>query len=426
MTITDIREQARTLAERHQLEQAIALLREPFLQHPSDLNLALDLAQLAISAQRFELAIRTTSNALTYHPSSPHLLFLKGNACRLGGLFSEAAECYQQVIESRRDFPHLHYFHGIALQYSQKHDEALQAYTRAHAKSPGALTAFRMGSMNHLLGEVDKAIEAYRTGLAIDPAQQQCLCNLALALIERGDADQAISIAEAHRERYPHDTIAYANLVYACLLGGRPDEAALWLDLDQLMHVGTLPSSGDAEFFDQLADELKAAPRLENTGDELYTTRNGYLTRELDPGKEQTLFRLKSELEKAVRQYMEQLRKLSHPWVSILPDEWTIKLWGNLQQSGGHEHPHCHPRAVISGVIYIQLPDIIEQGVDRAGWISIGEADESYRNARPDWSVDIQPQVGKLLLFPSYFFHKTYPFDSDTTRISVPVDVVPA
>ncbi len=425
MSLTEVRNQARTLANNQQLDQAMTVLREPLLQHPSDLNLALDLSHVALSAGRYELAIRTTDNALTYHPDSPHLLFLKGNACRLGGLFADAAVCYHKVIEQNRELPHLHYYLGVALQYSQQHQDALEAYSTAHRKSPGAVTAFRMGSMHHLLGNIEKSIENYRIGLQIDPDQQQCLCNLALALIENGQAAEAIEIAAAHRKRHPTDTMAYANQVYACLLGGQAEEAAKWLDLDQLMLTSELPSANDGDFYDLVADELKTSPRLNNIADELHTARNGFLTEELDPVKGQALFQLQDELRTAVGDYITGLRQQSHPWTAIIPDQWDIKLWGNLQQSGGHELPHCHPRAMISGVVYIQIPQVIEEGSDHAGWISIGEADESYLNTRPDWSVDIQPAVGKLLLFPSYFFHKTYPFHSDTARISVPVDIVP-
>jgi hypothetical protein len=41
-----------------------------------------------------------------------------------------------------------------------------------------------------------------------------------------------------------------------------------------------------------------------------------------------------------------------------------------------------------------------------------------------EWSL--QPEVGQLVLFPSYFWHGTLPFHSEQPRLTVAFDVVPA
>jgi hypothetical protein len=40
-----------------------------------------------------------------------------------------------------------------------------------------------------------------------------------------------------------------------------------------------------------------------------------------------------------------------------------------------------------------------------------------------EWSV--RPEVGLLVLFPSYFWHGTLPFHSEQPRLTVAFDVVP-
>ena len=37
----------------------------------------------------------------------------------------------------------------------------------------------------------------------------------------------------------------------------------------------------------------------------------------------------------------------------------------------------------------------------------------------------VRPEEGLLVLFPSYFYHRTIPFDDPGTRISIAFDVVP-
>jgi hypothetical protein len=38
----------------------------------------------------------------------------------------------------------------------------------------------------------------------------------------------------------------------------------------------------------------------------------------------------------------------------------------------------------------------------------------------------IQPELGKMILFPSYYWHRTVPLETDETRISFAFDIVRA
>jgi hypothetical protein len=41
----------------------------------------------------------------------------------------------------------------------------------------------------------------------------------------------------------------------------------------------------------------------------------------------------------------------------------------------------------------------------------------------PEYSI--RPEIGMLVLFPSYFWHGTVPFSSDQARLTVAFDAVP-
>ena len=43
-----------------------------------------------------------------------------------------------------------------------------------------------------------------------------------------------------------------------------------------------------------------------------------------------------------------------------------------------------------------------------------------------DWIAVIRPQPGQLLLFPSYYYHRTLPFEGAGERISISFDLAPA
>jgi hypothetical protein len=37
-----------------------------------------------------------------------------------------------------------------------------------------------------------------------------------------------------------------------------------------------------------------------------------------------------------------------------------------------------------------------------------------------------RPEIGRLVIFPSYFWHGTVPFESESPRLTVAFDMVPA
>ena len=95
-----------------------------------------------------------------------------------------------------------------------------------------------------------------------------------------------------------------------------------------------------------------------------------------------------------------------------------------MLRQDGHQLPHIHASGWLSGVYYAQLPDSAPGGDDHAGWIEFG---------RPGYDLPatgaqvraIAPEVGRLLFFPSYFFHRTIPFRGDRPRVSVAFDLAP-
>lgn len=97
-------------------------------------------------------------------------------------------------------------------------------------------------------------------------------------------------------------------------------------------------------------------------------------------------------------------------------------MWGNINPKGGMNFTHVHPSGWMSGVYYIQLP----QGTDEI----------TFEDPRPARMMDFQrsclvndeyfshqPQVGELLLFPSWLPHFVLPNTSNEERISVSFNI---
>jgi hypothetical protein len=94
-----------------------------------------------------------------------------------------------------------------------------------------------------------------------------------------------------------------------------------------------------------------------------------------------------------------------------------------LRSSGYHSN-HLHNEGWISSAYYVALPDEVADSASGQGALKFGESKFALGESdRPEQFV--RPAVGKLVLFPSYFWHGTVPFVSQGARLTIAFDVVP-
>ena len=98
---------------------------------------------------------------------------------------------------------------------------------------------------------------------------------------------------------------------------------------------------------------------------------------------------------------------------------WSVRL-----HSAGYHTSHVHPRGWISSACYIQLPDSMTAEHTSEGILSFGAPGMVTRPSL-DAELSVRPELGRLVLFPSYFWHGTLPFHSEQPRLTVAFDVVP-
>lgn len=121
-------------------------------------------------------------------------------------------------------------------------------------------------------------------------------------------------------------------------------------------------------------------------------------------------------IESEVDCYLSRLDGSARAVMDWAPPDREIKSWALISKGPGHSKPHLHPRAWVSGVYYPQVPQAIRES--EAGWLSI--ALEGEHSSAP---IQIQPEPGLLILFPSYALHWTTPYSGSDTRIAVAIDV---
>ena len=102
-----------------------------------------------------------------------------------------------------------------------------------------------------------------------------------------------------------------------------------------------------------------------------------------------------------------------------------MRAWGTLLSAGGHQTAHMHPLGWLSGVYYVELPANMDSEDPQAGWLEFNTPPARLHQTAKLDVRRYQPEVGRLIIFPSWLWHQTLPFTSSGERISVAFDVVP-
>jgi tetratricopeptide (TPR) repeat protein len=127
-----------------------------------------------------------------------------------------------------------------------------------------------------------------------------------------------------------------------------------------------------------------------------------------------------------IREYLKRVGQGTDPLRRRNSGAWTFNgSWSVRLRTSGHHRSHVHPRGWISSACYVELPECMNQAATDEGILTFGQP--SLRTT-PSLSAEysVRPEVGMLVLFPSYFWHGTLPFSSNQPRLTVAFDAVPA
>lgn len=95
--------------------------------------------------------------------------------------------------------------------------------------------------------------------------------------------------------------------------------------------------------------------------------------------------------------------------------------WSVLLRRAGFHTNHVHPEGWISSAMYICVPTRSDHDASTAGWLTLGAPQEALGlDLKP--FQEVEPRQGRLVLFPSYMWHGTRPFN-EGERLSVAFDV---
>jgi tetratricopeptide (TPR) repeat protein len=269
------------------------------------------------------------------------------------------------------------------------------------------------------------AERALRAAPASEPAK-----NLrAASLLGVGDARAALAQTEELLSRAPDDQYLIALQTTAWRLLDDPRHDAL-CDYAQL--VCPQPLQAPAPWTDMagfLADVKRSLERLHPANGHpllFQSLRHGTeTTDDLARSRDPVIQALFAAFDAPIRAYLDHIGHGGDPLRRRnrggyrFNGGWSVRL-----RTSGFHHSHVHPRGWISSACYIDLPDSIAAASTPDGCLAFGAPGIATTPALPAEPL-LRPEVGMLVLFPSYLWHGTVPFSSGQTRLTVAFDVLP-
>jgi tetratricopeptide (TPR) repeat protein len=312
-------------------------------------------------------------------------------------------------------------------------------------------------------GFAERALELLREGLRAAPNSTAFLTSVGVLLDEREGGDEALALLRAAVQRAPQSGPAKRNLIPALirrafyteartlceeLLQREPDEQKLIA-----YYATTLRASGDAgyavlhdyprlvrtyrpappagfatlgEFLEAFARELSKLHRTELRPLD-QSLRGGSQTERNLPADNPVIAAFFAMIDEPIRDYISRLRDddRTHPTDRRksagyhISGSWSVRL-----MPGGFHVNHVHPRGWISSAFYVELPATPDGAQGHEGWLKFGEPDGTWSGLKADYRVE--PGAGMLVLFPSYMWHGTVPFERGGRRLTAAFDVIPA
>lgn len=296
-------------------------------------------------------------------------------------------------------------------------ERAAEAASRAaHAcedDAEFALLAALYASEAGDLDEADRRFAALGTGVPHRDLHE------ASHLLRRGHYEEAANALERERAVNPWSVAAWALTAVVWRLIGDPRKG--WLS----EQPGLVSTSSLGLSDDEISDIAACLRGLHQTqahplGQSLRggTQTRGRLLARLEPEVQ----RLRAAIVAGVEAYWRALPDgdAMHPLLRhrrqrpMVEGSWSVRL-----TDGGFHVAHFHTKGVVSSATYLRLPEV---SAPMEGWLEIGGAPANL-NLPLEPLHRIEPQPGRMALFPSYLFHGTRPFAAGE-RLTAAFDVV--
>ncbi len=478
-------EEAVAALQAGRLDDAGRLLGQLQRRAPDDVRLMHLIGTLALQRNRPAEAVAQFERAVAALPAEPGFHGLLGNACRAAGRTDRAREAYRAVLAiDPHSVPAMINLGNLALEQgdladAERHYRAAERLQPDHPDVQNGLGQVALGRVppdgaaTDSAAARDRALKAaaghFAAALRVAPDHAAALAGQGKTAAARGALEEAVAALDRALRLAPGQAETAVALGKAALRAGRPQQALAALDhalrvlppwpggqtARQYAHCYrsfAAAAAGDPALHAALADPaaLVAVTALCPAAEaaalngalageilegipltwepEATTTSAGRQSGNLAEGGGSAVAAFRSRLCAAIDRHIAGLpHRDGHPYLGHRPVRYRLNLWATVLGQGGHQRPHIHPRGWMSGVYYVQVPDLAADAPPDAGRLEIGRPEEQLALPAAPLLQSIPAVPGRLVFFPSYLFHRTIPFRAadGRPRISLAFDILP-
>lgn len=441
---------------------AIKHYHEAILIDPRDARSRHNMGAALRSVDQTEAALEQIELAIALGSMAPESFTLRAHLLAELGRFHDAVGQYHEVVKAVPGHLDAHETLARLMPQLGVADVALESYKRALEAGPvspelwhSALSAAKdVGDDALLLGWAHDAETAIG-------AQPEFTLAKATALGRTGDPKGALALLQGLVTTSPDSAPIHAHLCHALLMLGDPKKAEAhalratelapldqfgWSYLTIIWRLLNDPREAWLADYELLVMTVDLDPEdvveaaawfapLRASVEQLHTTMTHPAEQSLRGGT-QTRGNIFEKRDPDMRGFADHVRQavesmlprlpldVSHPF--LRRNNGRIKFAGSwsvrLASSGFHTN-HIHQSGWLSSAFYLTLPP--EVGTSQAGALTFGVPDAAFGLDLEPRRVEI-PRAGRLVLFPSYFWHGTVPFESQSQRLTMAFDAVPA
>ncbi len=421
-------ETARWLLEENRAGEALPLLRRAVLAEPTMESAHVALGYALQVLERFDEAESAYRGGLEHCPESALLHFNLGTVLKRRHRFDDAMAAHREATRLSPDFaPALRALGTLLVEHSH-FEEAAEVLAHAARLAPEEKPVLNLLGFALLkLGRGEEAIEVLTRLQELLPGRPGPRISISSALLAAGRAAEALALCEELRGRLPGNRQLIANQAVALTECGRAGEAAALLAHERFLWHRRIECPPEFDSLDDfnaaLIAHVTSHPSLD-LGCNAVSCHNGQTSDELLVEPKGPVAFLERIIHAEAAKYLQTLQGgAPHPFLASQPRQTWLSAWVTILRSQGHQYGHIHPTAWLSGVYYVSLPAEVKSGAaGEAGWIEFGAPPRHYRCQAQHAVTRVRPEEGMLVLFPSFYYHRTLPFESEQRRVTIAFD----
>lgn len=374
-------------------KDAEAVLEQGAAAYPGNVGLQTALARVRWLRGEGENATGPLEAEIAKRPTDFALRLACADALHRGGHHQKALRILHEAIQLAPDTPALLTAFGIVLDELDRPRDGLQALRRVAELQPDSLSAKR---------------------------------NMLSTLIRAGMPEEALSIIRTLRARDPFEQYLIASEVLALRVLGHQGYREFY-DYDRFVRTYEIPAPRGyftiQNYNASLADVLRQQHRTNAHPLDQHIHNGSQTNRSMLGMDDPTITAFIGAVDEAVQDYISRLKADDMMGRRRSERARYAGLWSVRLTNEGYQPNHVHDRGWISSAYYAALLPNEKTRDPHAGWLKLGEPNRPVAGCTPERMIE--PKLGMLVLFPSYMWHGTVPFEGPE-RLSLAFDVTPS